>query len=150
MGTTLGELGGGITSRRRPSVPPTTTDGTISCKAVATLPAAQARFEPASLAIEDLTTFEGGKGRTTWRDRTFRDQRLVLPAAATRPSTDHFPGRLTWPRKTPRPPRHHHGAADWPKEGAEAARSRQGKARAQQQRVTHVHGNGRLNADHYG
>ncbi|SET77407.1 NAD(P)/FAD-dependent oxidoreductase [Hymenobacter actinosclerus] len=125
-----------------------TTDGTqISCKAVA-IAGGLGSFEPRKPAIDDLTTFENGKGvHYMVRDpETFRDQRLVIAGGGD--------SALDWTiflanvakevtlvhRGTT-----FRGAAD----SAEKVQKLHEAGKVNlvlSSNVTHVHGNGRLNA----
>ncbi|MFD2785367.1 NAD(P)/FAD-dependent oxidoreductase [Hymenobacter rubripertinctus] len=145
---TLGERVEGYRKLDDGSFVVNTIDGTqISCKAIA-IAGGLGSFEPRKPAIEDLTTFEGGKGVYYMvRDpETFRDQRLVIAGGGD--------SALDWTiflaevasevtlvhRGTT-----FRGAAD----SAEKVQKLHEAGRVKlvlSSNVTHVHGNGRLNA----
>ncbi|MBT9391792.1 NAD(P)/FAD-dependent oxidoreductase [Hymenobacter sp. NST-14] len=145
---TLGERVEGYRKLEDGSFIVNTIDGTeIHCKAIA-IAGGLGSFEPRKPAIEDLTTFEGGKGVYYMvRDpETFRDQRLVIAGGGD--------SALDWTifladvakevtlvhRGTS-----FRGAAD----SAEKVQKLHEAGRVKlvlSSNVTHVHGNGRLNA----
>ncbi|MCA8831515.1 NAD(P)/FAD-dependent oxidoreductase [Hymenobacter pini] len=145
---TLGERVEGYRKLEDGSFVVTTIDGTeINCKAIA-IAGGLGSFEPRKPAIESLTDFEGGKGVYYMvRDpETFRDQRLVIAGGGD--------SALDWTifladvakevtlvhRGTT-----FRGAAD----SAEKVKNlhEAGKVKlVLSSNVTHVHGNGRLNA----
>ena len=145
---TLGERVEGYRKLEDGSFVVNTIDGTeINCKAIA-IAGGLGSFEPRKPAIEDLTTFEGGKGVYYMvRDpETFRDQRLVIAGGGD--------SALDWTIFLADVAREvtlvhrgttFRGAAD----SAEKVQKLHEAGRVKlvlSSNVTHVHGNGRLNA----
>ena len=145
---TLGERVEGYRKLEDGSFVVTTIDGTeINCKAIA-IAGGLGSFEPRKPAIESLTDFEGGKGVYYMvRDpETFRDQRLVI-AGGGDPALDWtiFLADVAKEVTLVHRGTTFRGAAD----SAEKVQHlhEAGKVKlVLSSNVTHVHGNGRLNA----